>query len=201
MWDKSIDEGIFLCEHESHILTADFLESLYYVNEQRDVPFWKEPGEFLMNEIDFISYILLKNSEELQTLIFCISEYITVSNKKNNELIQGNLQKDNWEDQPFIYKLFDKSAKFDSVCARCGDYIHVWDDFCRKCTYYDDDYDQSYMLPRIGTINCHACEGFYFRFNGKPVTYYCEYNKITKYRSPNACEECNEHFDYWENRQ
>ena len=81
MWDKSIDEGIFLCE-ESHILTADFLESLYYFYEQRAVPFWKEPGKFLMKEIDFISYILLKNSEELQTLIFCISEYITVFNKK-----------------------------------------------------------------------------------------------------------------------
>ena len=200
MWDKSLDEGIFLCDHESHILTADFLESLCYVNAQMQMSFWNEPGEFMMNEIDFISYILLKNSKEIQDRVFYNYKNIQLSNKRKNQLFQSKLYQDEWKNQLFIYKLFEQDVKFDSVCSRCHNFLNIWDTFCKKCVSYDEDYDHSFKLPKIGTMNCHTCEGFYYRFDEKPVTYYCEYSTITNYRSSNNCKNCDEHFDGLENK-
>ena len=70
MWDKSLDEGIFLCEHESHILTADFLQSLKYVQNQVEINNWIEPNQFITNKLEFIAYILIKNDSNVADQIF-----------------------------------------------------------------------------------------------------------------------------------
>ena len=85
MWDKSLDEGIFLCDHNSHIITADFLESLSYMRTQLDYGNWTGPNEILVNKIDFISYILLTHSEGVENAIICIDPNIKLSNKRNKE--------------------------------------------------------------------------------------------------------------------
>lgn len=198
MWDKSLDEGIFLCDHNSEILTANFLSSLSYVKAQLDLNIFIEPSEFITNKVDFISYILLQNSKELEREIYSWHFVIPLSNREENELFQ-NLP-DKWENQFFINKLFKPEAKFDSICARCGNELYIWEDVCRHCIDFEE-YKLDKTIPDIGTINCHTCEGFSFTFERKRITYYCEYNTATKKRSHNNCEECDAHFDWLEKKQ
>lgn len=200
MWDKKLDEGIFLCDHNSHILTADLLTSLSYVRAQLESTNWIEPNEFLLNETDLISYILLKQSKELSLEVYRISEDIPLSNRRKNDIFQCDTSQDYgfWQNNLFIDKLFEQGAKLDSICARCHAFINLWEDECKRCIEYEYYEDNSW--PEVGAINCDTCEGFYLRFQGKPITFYCEYNLKTKIRSTNNCKECDEHFDWLEQR-
>ena len=92
MWDKNLDEGIFLCDHNSHILTAKFLRSLEYVNYQLEYGHWHEPNEFILDETDQISYILLSNKNFGKILgkeVRFQSSEIELTNRQKNEILQG----------------------------------------------------------------------------------------------------------------
>ena len=202
MWDKSLDEGIFMCDHNSHIITADFLSSLFYVKTQMELRNWLEPNEFLLEKTDLISYIVLTNNIKIfSKLLNYHSNNIQLSNKRNNEIFQTKLLKidGNWENQLFLYKLFEPGAKYDSKCARCHTYLNIWDDECTKCKH-QKEYELDVTIPKFGVIYSHTCEGWSFRFGKRQIKRYCQYNLKTKERSGINCKECNEHFDWLDNR-
>ena len=133
MWDKNLDEGIFLCEHNSHILTTNFLESLNYVQIQKHYYKWIEPTEFIINETDFIAYILLQHSNVVSDSLWKYEDTIPLSNRRQNEIFHKELTQDFWENQFFIYKLFYTGSKLDTNCARCGGEIDIWHEECDNC--------------------------------------------------------------------
>lgn len=110
MWDKNLDEGIFLCDHNSHILTKEFLISLKYVATQFQMIDWIEPNEFLLNSTDLVAYILLKNSKELRLALWYNGNDIKLTNRRLNEIFQG-IVSDEFSSigdrKLFIYKLFE----------------------------------------------------------------------------------------------
>ena len=199
MWDKSIDEGIFLCDHESNILTSDFLRSLSYVQSQLNIGHWIEPNQFLSNEIEFIAYIILKHSTDVSNEIYYKKSDIKLTNRKLNDLFQDQIFLDYWDTQLFIYKLFDPKAIFDTLCARCNSSMDIWDDVCKNCLAWEDE-DPEYKLPNIRTVHCLECSGFSYTHNYRRITYYCEFNTITKHRVSINCKKCNDHFDWLENK-
>ena len=200
MWNKNIDEGIFLCEHDSHILTPEFLESLSYVYKQLQFKKWLEPTEFLTNKTDFVAYILLRNNKDIKRAIRNYTHEIPLSNRRKNEVIQTRFVDGFWPERPYIYKLFDTKAKFDSICARCGNWLEIWEDECKECLDWELFYELDKSTPNVGAINCDSCEGFSFTFEGKRITYYCEYDLKAKKRGETNCEDCKEHFDWLDSR-
>ena len=196
MWDKNLDEGIFLCDYKSDILTVDFLQRLNYVNAQLQVKNWLEPSQFITNQLEFVSYIILTHSKEVANESYHTNN-IKVSNRQQNDIFQGELALDFCELQLFIYKLFDSEAKFDTICARCGRFVNRWEEECEECRDYKD-WEWESELPEVGTVYCSNCDGHNYRSRGKWITYYCKYNMKTKERGPMNCIECKEHFDWLE---
>ena len=206
MWDRTLDEGIFLCDHESDIITKDFLQSLSYVHSQLDVPNWIEPNQFLTNELEFIAYILLTHNGEVGDAIIGKKYYIDLPNRKHNEIFQGKLAQNYYETQLFIYKLFESGQVYDNTCARCYRYMYVWDEKCKKCIDWETEDSQEGSdlktdIPKIGTVNCSECEGFSYRYDGRYINGYCEYNMKTGKRYDLGCEECKEHFDWLDKKR
>ena len=117
MWDKRLDEGIFLCDHNQDFTTAEFSESLSYIEAQSWDKSWKVPNQLLHNKCDLVAKILLKNSKHLRELVSCTN--IPLSNKRQNDLFQGELgsKEDHYKDQLFIYELFHPEAIYESECA------------------------------------------------------------------------------------
>ena len=198
MWDKELDEGIFLCEHNSHILTADFLRSLVCVQAHLQNTYLKEPNEFCSNKLEFISYILLKNSKELNIELNHKKNFIPLSNKDKNNILQTELSLDYYDAQLFIYKLFDPKAKFDTACARCHKYMYVWEKICIECIDLKERYKSS--IPPVGTIYRDGCKGYDYIDKGWRKTYYCLYNVKTGERHTTNCRKCKEYFDWLEEK-
>ena len=194
MWDKSLDEGIFLCEHESHILTADFLQSLKYVQNQVEINNWIEPNQFITNKLEFIAYILIKNDSKIADQIFYKGQSIELSNKKQNDIFQDQIFQDHWDNQLFIYKLFEPKEVYDTICARCGDFLNTWDSECKICIDWEI-WEFDGITPSIGTVNCSECDGNRFYWDCRLITHYCEYNIKTGERDRICCMECAKHFE------
>ena len=197
MWDKNLDEGIFLCDHNPHFLTAEFLESLSYVEIQLRNDSWKIPNQLLYNKTDLVAKILIEHSTELRELISCV--IIPLSDKRNNDIFQSTLSSrtNYYSDQLFIYKLFDLKASGESECARCCENLYVWETKCANCEYWSEE-ELDKTTPKISTVNCSHCEGFSFTYRGRRITKYCEYNIESGKRHEDECRECKIHFDYIE---
>lgn len=206
MWDKSIDDGIFLCEHNSHILTKKFLQSLVYVKTQLKLHVWQEPSEFLLSETDLIAYILWRHSEDIQYATLFLEDNVKLTNEQTNAIFQtsiDNTQIWDFNRKFFIEKLFARGTKFDSVCVRCNSFFDLDEidcSFCKENDYLNDYYEESESSSSSTVITCNTCEGHRFYFNCRPVTHYCEFDEKTLSRTENNCKECDEHFDNLEKR-
>ena len=200
MWDKNIDEGIFLCDHESHILTGKFLSSLYYIRLQLQKE-WRDPNEFILDETDLVSYILITNGyygKKLSVEVFRQSDEIILSNRQENEIFQGksSILYELWEEELFLYKLYEPGLHFDTFCARCHNELEIWDDKCPKCID-EDCYDLDETFRAYGLVFCSECPGVTIRIGNKKVSVYCEYNILTgKRKSTYNCSDCEEHFNW-----